>query len=60
MHRGWPLGPAPDNVGFDEGGHVMRIQLLVLRSEPNFVRLGDQLKEPAKLLEGKSAIPMVR
>ena len=39
---------------------VLNLQLAMLRSEPGFVRLRDQVKELASLLEEKSAIPMVR
>ncbi len=39
---------------------VLNLQLAMLRSEPGFARLRDQLKELAGLLEEKSAIPMVR
>lgn len=39
---------------------VLYLQLAVLRAEPSFVRLRDQVKEIAGLLEEKSAIPMVR
>ena len=39
---------------------VLNLQLALLRSEPGFARLRDQVKEIAGLLEEKSAIPMVR
>jgi type I restriction enzyme R subunit len=39
---------------------VLNLQLAMLRSEPRFARLRDQVKELAALLEEKSAIPMVR
>jgi len=39
---------------------VLRLQLALLRSEPGFVRLRDQVKQIAGLLEEKSAIPMVQ
>ncbi|MCD6672935.1 MAG: DEAD/DEAH box helicase family protein [Burkholderiaceae bacterium] len=39
---------------------ILKIQLAMLRSEPGFARLRDQVKELADLLEEKSAIPMVR
>ena len=39
---------------------VLNLELAMLRSEPGFVRLRDQVKELAGLLEEKSAIPMVR
>jgi type I restriction enzyme, R subunit len=39
---------------------VLNLQLAMLRSEPRFVRLREQVKEIAGLLEEKSAIPMVR
>jgi type I restriction enzyme R subunit len=39
---------------------ALNLQLAVLRSEPAFLRLRDQVKELAGLLEEKSAIPMVR
>jgi type I restriction enzyme, R subunit len=39
---------------------VLNLQLAMLRSEPGFARLRDQVKEFAGLLEEKSAIPMVR
>ena len=39
---------------------VLNLQLTMLRSEPGFARLRDQVKELAGLLEEKSAIPMVR
>ncbi|MCM8614132.1 DEAD/DEAH box helicase family protein [Accumulibacter sp.] len=38
---------------------VLNLQLAMLRSEPGFARLRDQVKELAGLLEEKSAIPMV-
>jgi type I restriction enzyme R subunit len=39
---------------------VLRLQLALLRSEPGFHRLCDQIKELAALLEEKSAIPMIQ
>lgn len=39
---------------------VLNLQLAMLRLEPGFARLRDQVKELAGLLEEKSAIPMVR
>ena len=39
---------------------VLNLQLALLRSEPAFERLRDQIREIAGLLEEKSAIPMVR
>ncbi len=39
---------------------ALNLQLAILRSEPGFSRLRDQVKELAGLLEEKSAIPMVR
>ncbi|ACV34218.1 DEAD/DEAH box helicase family protein [Accumulibacter sp.] len=39
---------------------VLKLQLAMLRCEPGFVRLREQVKELAGLLEEKSAIPMVR
>jgi type I restriction enzyme, R subunit len=39
---------------------ILRLQLALLRSEPGFTRLREQVKEIAGLLEEKSAIPMVR
>jgi len=39
---------------------VLTLQLAMLRAEPGFARLRDQVKELAGLLEEKSAIPMVR
>jgi type I restriction enzyme R subunit len=39
---------------------LLNLQLARLRSEPAFVRLRDQVKEIAGLLEEKAAIPMVR
>jgi type I restriction enzyme, R subunit len=39
---------------------VLNLQLAMLRSEPGFSRLRDQVKELAGLLEEKSAIPMVQ
>jgi type I restriction enzyme R subunit len=39
---------------------VLNLQLALLRSEPGFARLRDQVKGLAGLLEEKSAIPMVR
>ena len=39
---------------------VLNLQLAMLRSEPGFARLRDQVKELAGLLAEKSAIPMVR
>lgn len=39
---------------------ILNLQLALLRSEPAFERLRDQVKAIAGLLEEKSAIPMVR
>ncbi len=39
---------------------ILNLQLALLRAEPAFERLRDQVKEIAGLLEEKSAIPMVR
>ncbi len=39
---------------------VLNLQLALLRSEPGFARMRDQVKSLAGLLEEKSAIPMVR
>jgi type I restriction enzyme R subunit len=39
---------------------ILNVQLSMLRAEPAFVRLRDQVKTIAGLLEEKSAIPMVR
>ena len=39
---------------------MLNLQLAMLRSEPRFVRLREQVKEIAGLLEEKAAIPMVR
>jgi type I restriction enzyme R subunit len=39
---------------------VLNLQLALLRSEPGFARLRDQVKQLAGLLEEKAAIPMVR
>ncbi len=39
---------------------VLNLQLAMLKSEPGFARLRDQVKALAGLLEEKSAIPMVR
>ncbi|MBL8529041.1 MAG: restriction endonuclease subunit R, partial [Burkholderiales bacterium] len=39
---------------------ILNLQLALLRSEPGFTRMRDQVKELASLLEEKSAIPMVR
>lgn len=39
---------------------MLYLQLARLRAEPGFVRLRDQVKEIAGLLEEKAAIPMVR
>ncbi len=39
---------------------VLNLQLALLRAEPAFERLRDQVKDIAGLLEEKSAIPMVR
>jgi type I restriction enzyme, R subunit len=39
---------------------LLRLQLAVLNAEPGFVRLRDQVREIAELLEEKAAIPMVR
>lgn len=39
---------------------VLKLQLALLRSEPAFMRLRDQVKNIAGLLEEKAAIPMVR
>ena len=38
---------------------VLHLQLAMLRAEPGFMRLRDQVKELAALLEEKAAIPMV-
>ncbi|TMC00331.1 MAG: DUF4145 domain-containing protein [Chloroflexi bacterium] len=38
---------------------ALRLQLVILRSEPGFERLRDRVKEIAGLLEEKAAIPMV-
>ena len=39
---------------------MLRLQLTLLRSEPGFARMRDQVKAIAGVLEEKSAIPMVR
>lgn len=39
---------------------VLRLQLAVLRFDPGFIKLRDQVKEFAGLLEEKTSIPMVR
>lgn len=39
---------------------ILRLQLAVLRSEPGFERLRNQVMEIAGLLEEKSAIPMIK
>lgn len=39
---------------------VLKLELAMLRPEPGFVRLRDQVRALAGLLEEKSAIPMVR
>jgi type I restriction enzyme R subunit len=39
---------------------ILNLQLALLRAEPAFVRLRDQLKAIAGLLEEKTSIPMVR
>jgi type I restriction enzyme R subunit len=39
---------------------ILSLQLALLRAEPSFVRLRDQLKAIAGLLEEKASIPMVR
>lgn len=39
---------------------ILNLQIAMLRSEPVFMRLRDQVKAIAGLLEEKSAIPMVR
>jgi type I restriction enzyme, R subunit len=39
---------------------VLNLQLAMLRAEPTFVRLREQVKQLAGLLEEKAAIPMVR
>ena len=39
---------------------VLNLQIAMLRAEPGFARLRDQVRELAGLLEEKSAIPMVR
>ncbi len=39
---------------------ILSLQLALLRAEPSFVRLRDQLKAIAGLLEEKTSIPMVR
>ena len=39
---------------------LLNLQLALLRKEPGFARMRDQVREIASLLEEKSAIPMVR
>lgn len=39
---------------------LLNLQLALLREEPGFVRLRDQVREIASLLEEKSSIPMVQ
>jgi type I restriction enzyme, R subunit len=39
---------------------ILRLQLAVLRAEPSFSRLSDQVKAIAGLLEEKASIPMVQ
>lgn len=39
---------------------ILKLQLAILRSEPAFERLKEQVKSLAELLEEKSAIPLVR
>ncbi|MEO7074153.1 MAG: type I restriction-modification enzyme R subunit C-terminal domain-containing protein, partial [Ktedonobacterales bacterium] len=39
---------------------LLNLQLALLRKEPGFVRMRDQVRQIAGLLEEKSAIPMVR
>ena len=39
---------------------ILNLQLAVLRAEPSFQRLSDQVKAIAGLLEEKASIPMVR
>ena len=39
---------------------MLNLQLAMLRSEPRFIRLREQVKEMAGLLEEKAGIPMVR
>jgi type I restriction enzyme R subunit len=39
---------------------LLKLELALLRSEPSFERLRDQVKEIAGLLEEKASIPMVR
>lgn len=39
---------------------ILNLQLALLRSEPGFIRLRDQVKAIAGLLEEKSSIPMIR
>jgi type I restriction enzyme, R subunit len=39
---------------------VLNLELAMLRAEPGFIRLREQVKELAALLEEKAAIPMVR
>ena len=39
---------------------MLNLQLALLRAEPGFERLRDQVKAIAGLLEEKSTIPMVR
>ena len=39
---------------------ILKLQLAILRSQPAFIRLRDQVKSIASLLEEKSAIPLVQ
>ena len=58
---GLPSELEPEN---EEAKHfdllVLNLQLALLRAEPGFARLRDQVREIAGLLEEKSAIPVVR
>ena len=39
---------------------LLKLELALLRSQPDFERLPDQVKDIADLLEEKQTIPMVR
>ncbi len=58
---GLPTEVVDDDVDAKQFDYLMlRLQLSLLRAEPRFVTLRDQVKNIAGLLEEKSNIPMVR
>lgn len=58
---GLPSGlPAEDEFAKRFDLLILNLQLAVLRSEPSFERLRDQVMQIAGLLEEKTAIPMVK